>query len=93
VVGLSERLRIEMAPYGIGVSVLCPGLVSTAIAANVAKLRPGPAGIALADNSAFAELRNRARAAGLDPDRLGPFVIDAIEANRAYIVPHPHFAE
>lgn len=93
VVGLSERLRIELAPYGIGVSVLCPGLVSTAIGANAAKLRPGPAGVALADNPAFAGLRNRAPAAGLDPDRLGPFVVEAIEANRAHVLPHPHFAE
>jgi NAD(P)-dependent dehydrogenase (short-subunit alcohol dehydrogenase family) len=29
VVGLSEALRAEMAPHGVGVSVLCPGLVRT----------------------------------------------------------------
>jgi len=93
VVGLSERLRIELAPHGIGVSLLCPGLVSTSIGANAAKLRPGPAGVELTDNPAFAGLRSRVPAAGLDPDRLGPFVVDAIEANRAYVIPHPHFAE
>ncbi|WP_016744524.1 SDR family NAD(P)-dependent oxidoreductase [Rhizorhabdus wittichii] len=92
-VGLSERLRVELAPHGIGVSLLCPGLVSTAIGANAAKLRPGPAGMTLADNPAFAGLRQRAPTAGLDPDRLGPFVVRAIEENRAYIIPHPHFAE
>jgi len=93
VVGLTERLRIEMAEHGIGVSVLCPGLVTTSIGANTAKLRPGPAGVDLADNPAFANLRRNVPAAGLHPDRLGPFIVDAIEENRAYIIPHPHFGE
>src|SRR5262245_24172123 len=30
-VGFMETLRLELAPRGIGVSVLCPGLVNTAI--------------------------------------------------------------
>src|SRR6516164_4690313 len=31
VVGISETLRAELAPHGIGVSVLCPGWVNTRI--------------------------------------------------------------
>ena len=31
VVGLSEALRGELLPHGIGVSVICPGIVNTAI--------------------------------------------------------------
>src|SRR5262245_195114 len=34
VVGLSEALRDEMAPHGVGVSVLCPGAVHTNITAH-----------------------------------------------------------
>jgi NAD(P)-dependent dehydrogenase (short-subunit alcohol dehydrogenase family) len=31
VVGLSESLRAELAPHGIGVSTICPGLIATNI--------------------------------------------------------------
>jgi len=31
VVGMSETMRADLAPYNIGVSVLCPGVVSTSI--------------------------------------------------------------
>src|SRR5215468_130228 len=34
VVGLSEALRDELVPYGIGVTAVCPGLVNTAITRN-----------------------------------------------------------
>jgi len=34
VVGLSEALRADMAPYGVGVSVLCPGVVATALTSS-----------------------------------------------------------
>jgi len=93
VVGLSERLRVELAEHGIGVSVLCPGLVATGIGANAAKLRPVAATVELKDNPAFARLRGGPPAARLDPDRLGPFIIRAMEENRAYILPNPHFGE
>lgn len=45
VVSLSETLRVEMAPHGVGVSLMCPGLVMTNLPENTAKiggnLRPG----------------------------------------------------
>ena len=41
VVGVSESLRRELAPHGIGVSVLCPMVVATNISANSERLRPG----------------------------------------------------
>jgi len=31
VLGLSKSLRVEMAPHGIGVTAICPGLINTAI--------------------------------------------------------------
>ncbi len=34
VFGLSEALRIELRPHGIGVSAVCPGIINTAITAN-----------------------------------------------------------
>ena len=35
VVGLSEGLRAELAPRGVGVSVVCPGFINTPIVANM----------------------------------------------------------
>lgn len=92
-VGLSEQLRDELAPHGIGVSTLCPGHVTTSLSANLPQLQPVAAGLALADNPVFARLRGKPPAAGLHPDRLGPFIIRCIEENRAYILPHGHYAE
>jgi len=42
VVGLSESLRRELAPHGIGVSVLCPMIVETRITQNSARTRGVP---------------------------------------------------
>ena len=38
VVSLSETLRVEMKPHGVGVSVMCPGLVMTNLPANTARV-------------------------------------------------------
>jgi NAD(P)-dependent dehydrogenase (short-subunit alcohol dehydrogenase family) len=38
VVALSEMLRLEMEPHGVGVSVLCPGQVATSILENTQRL-------------------------------------------------------
>jgi len=38
VVGLSETLRAELAPFGVGVSILCPGVTVTNIAQSSMKL-------------------------------------------------------
>ena len=34
VVGLSEALRIELAPHRIGVTAVCPGIINTGITHN-----------------------------------------------------------
>jgi NAD(P)-dependent dehydrogenase (short-subunit alcohol dehydrogenase family) len=39
--GMSESLRLALAPFNIGVSLLCPGLVKTSIGDSF-KLRPAP---------------------------------------------------
>jgi NAD(P)-dependent dehydrogenase (short-subunit alcohol dehydrogenase family) len=80
VVGLSETLRLELAPHGIGVSVLCPGLVRTRLRSNSASLR----------GSTSKPLRD-ARPEGLDPMLLGPMVIAAIRENLLHILPHHEY--
>ncbi len=91
VLGLSEVMRIDFAAYDIGVSVLCPGLVETPLRKNSMALRPGggTAGYGLAGN----EGKLSQRPSGMAPDPIGVMVVEAIRANRLYIVPHPEYRE
>jgi NAD(P)-dependent dehydrogenase (short-subunit alcohol dehydrogenase family) len=89
VVALSEVLREELAPEGIGVSVLCPGGVRTRIH-EAGRNRPavlgGPDASAspAAPSAAIVE-------AGMDPRAVGDQVLRAIRANELYVLTHPEF--
>lgn len=74
VVGLSEVLRAEMARHGVGVSVLCPGLVSTNFARNSD------------DNDESAD--STSMDGGLDPAVVGRQVLAAIRADDLYAITH-----
>jgi NAD(P)-dependent dehydrogenase (short-subunit alcohol dehydrogenase family) len=89
VMAISETLRAELAPEGIGVSVLCPGGVRTRIH-EAARNRPaafgGPdacAGRATATDAAVDT--------GMDPDRVGACVLRAVRRNDLYVLTHPEF--
>lgn len=77
VVGLSEVLRKELAPHGVGVSVLCPGMVSTGLPETTAKAdgRHDPGG-------------QQQTMAGIDPGRVADRVIAGIKGNWPYIFTH-----
>jgi NAD(P)-dependent dehydrogenase (short-subunit alcohol dehydrogenase family) len=77
VVGMTEVLRAEMEPHGVGVSVLCPGLVRT----NLGSDNP---------NSTPAQ-RRAAFAAGIDPGLVGAQVVDAIRHNDLYVITHGEY--
>lgn len=84
--GMSDSLRLALAPYGIGVSVLCPGLVRTRA------MTAGDLYRAEHEQSAPSiELRDPVDG-GMDPAAVGELVAQAIEANRPYIFPHGEFA-
>ena len=86
VVGYSEMLRLELAPDGIGVSVLCPGGVATRIQ-EAGRNRPdalgGPVEQAPED---LAGRENRPPA--MEPREVGERVLDGVRANRLYIFTH-----
>jgi len=88
VVALSEVLREELAPEGIGVSVLCPGGVKTRIhesMRNRPELLGGPeAGARRPQTDAAVET-------GMDPRLVGDCVMRAIRANELYVLTHPEF--
>ncbi len=93
VVGLSEGLAWQLAPLGIGVSVLCPGFVRTRISES-ARNRParyGPAHRPDASSPAAAKLAEIAARveAGLDPKEVAARVLAAIRAGELYVFTHP----
>ena len=92
--GLTESLRYNLAPHGIGCSLMCPGLTRTN-AWDSALRRPdgfADSGFAPADR---AELEGFGAAfdVGMDPLEVGEKTLAGMAANRAVIFTHPEFAE
>lgn len=89
VVGLSEALHRELAPHGIGVSVLCPMIVDTQINANSLRNRPAPLRNpgqpdTLPDVEAGAMVGSV-----IPPDEVGRRVVRAIDRGDLYVLTHP----
>jgi len=84
VVGLSEVLRAELAEFGVGVSVLCPGLTATRLMETSAR-----AGV---DQPSGNPARTSPQS-GIDPAVVGELVIDGIRHNRSHIVTHAEYAD
>jgi NAD(P)-dependent dehydrogenase (short-subunit alcohol dehydrogenase family) len=92
--GLTECLRGNLAPYGIGVSLVCPGLTRTN-AWDSALKRPAAfaaSGFAPPDRVAL-ERFGTAFEAGMDPLEVGGKVLAGMSENRALIFTHPEYAE
>ena len=90
VVALSEGLRVDLAPRGIGVSVLCPGAIRTHIVDSVRNLpdRFASAAPRDADDRPAAPRLGAVRkmiAEGIDPLYVGELVREAIEEDWPYI--------
>jgi len=89
VVGMSESLCTELAPTGIGVSVLCPGPVATHIIHRSMEDAPGGAvPLSKATEKRRAERReelNQALQKGRSIDEVGEIVLRALQANQLYI--------
>lgn len=93
VVGLTEGLVPQLRPFGIGVSVLCPGFVRTRIGES-GRNRPeqygatqtpdpaSPIGMLVAQ---IAELIQ----SGIDPSDVAARVLAAIRADELYVFTHP----
>jgi NAD(P)-dependent dehydrogenase (short-subunit alcohol dehydrogenase family) len=97
VVAMSEGLAMELAPFGIGVSVVCPGFVRTRIweSARNRQARYGsavPPDPASADGKLLADLAERGRS-GLDPDDVAAKAVAAIRANELYVFTHPEMRD
>jgi len=92
VVGLSEALRSDLAPHGIGVSVYCPGPVKSNIGAagskrpadlaNTGYRAPEPGGAPVKGSISFTE-------AWMEPEEAGRRILEGVRENRLYILSHP----
>ena len=90
VVGMSEVMRTDLARYNIGVSVLCPGGVTT----NVAKSgRNRPANLKRETDTSrlnLGKLSETVMDDMLEAAVIGDMVLEAILADDLYIFSHPH---
>jgi NAD(P)-dependent dehydrogenase (short-subunit alcohol dehydrogenase family) len=86
-VGYSECLRAELAKEGIGVSVLCPGVVESELYRTSAAQRPerfgGPETLGPPERGGAAPPRAMAA------EDVGPIVVRGIRENRLHIFTHP----
>ena len=88
VVGLSESLLMEVADKGVGVSVLCPGLVDTNLTTKSFEVRP-----AQFDPGVRHDQPAPDTASGLSPLAVGERVVDAVREGEFYIITHDDYRE
>ena len=93
VVGMSEGLATQLKPFGIGVSVLCPGFVRTRIGES-GRNRPDRYGATQTPDPAspagllIAQIAERVQS-GLDPSDVAARVLAAIREEELYVFTHP----
>ena len=90
VVALSEGLREELAPRGIGMSVLCPGFIRTQIMDSLRNLperfpRPSDERLAAMRSSDMFKFIQERVSHGIDPLYVGELVREGIENDWPYI--------
>jgi NAD(P)-dependent dehydrogenase (short-subunit alcohol dehydrogenase family) len=90
VVALSEGLRGELIPRGIGVSVLCPGFIRTQIMDSLRNLperfpRPSDERLAAMRSSDMFKFIQERVSHGIDPAYVGELVREGIENDWPYI--------
>lgn len=91
--GMSESLRASLAPHGIGVSVLCPGLVKSYIyASNDIRPEGLKAGAKAVDAEGVKRLAE-IHEFGMEPDVIAARVLEAMRENRFHIFTHPEFKD
>ena len=91
--GLSGSLRASLAQHGIGVSVLCPGLVKSYIYASD-EIRPeGLKAGAKPVNTEFVQRLAQVHEFGMEPDVIAARVLEAMREDRFHIFSHPEFRD
>jgi NAD(P)-dependent dehydrogenase (short-subunit alcohol dehydrogenase family) len=92
--GMGESLRGDLAPHGIGVSILCPGPVKSDLFESTVEVRPAdlaatgsvpviPPGVKREHTPIFDTAP--------EPDEIGERVLRGVRRNDMYIMTHPEF--
>jgi NAD(P)-dependent dehydrogenase (short-subunit alcohol dehydrogenase family) len=91
--GLTKSLRYNLAPHGIGVSLMCPGLTKTNAWDSALKRPDGfsRSGFAAPDPKALEQF-GTAFEAGMEPLEVGRKTLAGIAGNKGLILTHPEFA-
>ncbi len=100
VLALADGLRAELAADGIGISVLCPGPVTTNLSQSSSALRPAtpgssrpPGGDALPSAGLTPETQAKLGALSLGPDAIAARALEGLR-RRLFVIPtHPHIAD
>lgn len=93
VVGLTTSLRYDLAPHGIGVSVLCPGFVRSNIHEAV-KSRPerfAQSGYNVSEDEI--KRLDQVLSVGMAPIDVARAALAGIERNDMYVFPHAEFRD
>jgi len=85
--GMTESLRMALAPKGIGAAVLCPGLTRTRILDLAREAMKQGKAATLSAGFVNAQLN------AMDPLLVGQAVLEGIGRNDAYILPHGEFID
>jgi NAD(P)-dependent dehydrogenase (short-subunit alcohol dehydrogenase family) len=85
--GLTQSLRLALAPQGVGVSVLCPGLTKTRILDG--RREATRRGTAAPLSAALVAAQEYA----MEPLTVGQAVLQGMERNDEFILPHGEFVD
>jgi NAD(P)-dependent dehydrogenase (short-subunit alcohol dehydrogenase family) len=85
-IGYGEALRADLSELGVGISILCPGVVNTNISHSGLK-RPERYGGPVEVQADF--VLAKASKHGTDPLEYGRWVLKAMEQNQLYVITHP----
>jgi NAD(P)-dependent dehydrogenase (short-subunit alcohol dehydrogenase family) len=88
VVGLSEALLMEVADKGVGVSVLCPGLVNTNLISQSFAVRPDALDSGIDHQQPAPDV-----ASGMSPLAVGEQVLDAVREGGFYVITHDDYRD
>jgi NADP-dependent 3-hydroxy acid dehydrogenase YdfG len=88
VVALSEALLMEVAGQGVGVSVLCPGLVKTNLITQSSAVRPDALNSGVDHQQPAPDV-----AKGIAPALVGDQVMDAVKEGGFYVITHDDYRD
>jgi NAD(P)-dependent dehydrogenase (short-subunit alcohol dehydrogenase family) len=95
--GLSESLRYDLAPFGIGVSVLCPGTVATNLHESeenrLDRFKGNIDEKTLRTREFTGHIFKEVLPTGMTALEVGVKVLQGIQRNDFYILPHPEFRD